>query len=113
MHFPKPAENGRDAALGVKNPPHRSLNRLGSRAHYRLRAFVPRLLPNGAVHLAAMNDNEIMTGAQVAELLQISVRTLEDWRLTQTGPPYRKMGKHVRYLRSEVLAWFEGLSVHA
>lgn len=59
-----------------------------------------------------MDENEIMTGAEVAELLQVSVRTLDDWRLHRTGPPYRKMGRHVRYLRSEVLAWFEGLRTH-
>jgi hypothetical protein len=52
---------------------------------------------------------QIMTGEQVAELLQVS-RTIEDWRQTRVGPPFRRMGKHVRYLRREVLAWFEELS---
>ncbi|TFD50413.1 hypothetical protein E3T46_10970 [Cryobacterium sp. Hh11] len=40
-------------------------------------------------------------------------RTLEEWRQTRTGPPYRRMGRHVRYLRREVLAWFEALAMHA
>ncbi|WP_233198426.1 AlpA family transcriptional regulator [Cryobacterium sp. Y50] len=54
-----------------------------------------------------------MTGQQVADLLQISPRTLEEWRQTCTGPPYRRMGRHVRYMRREVLAWFESLAMHA
>ena len=66
-------------------------------------------------HLIVMSDDdaEIMTGQQVADLLQVSPRTLEEWRQTRTGPPYRRMGRHVRYLRREVLAWFESLAMHA
>ncbi|TFB69113.1 DNA-binding protein [Cryobacterium glaciale] len=59
------------------------------------------------------DDAEIMTGQQVADLLQVSPRTLEEWRQTRTGPPYRRMGRHVRYMRREVLAWFESLAMHA
>ena len=68
-----------------------------------------------ASHLSVMTDedSQIMTGQQVAELLQVSPRTLEEWRQTRTGPPYRRMGRHVRYLRREVLTWFEGLDPHA
>jgi len=71
-------------------------------------------------HLSVMTDEDaqiltaqIMTGQQVAELLQVSPRTLEEWRQTRTGPPWRRMGRHVRYLRREVLDWFEGLDPHA
>ena len=56
---------------------------------------------------------QILTGQQVADLLQVSPRTLEEWRQTRSGPPWRRMGRHVRYLRREVLAWFEGLDPHA
>ncbi|TFD54691.1 DNA-binding protein [Cryobacterium sp. Hh11] len=51
------------------------------------------------------DDAEIMTGQQVADLLQVSPRTLEEGRQTRTGPPYRRMGRLVRYMRREVLAW--------
>jgi hypothetical protein len=60
----------------------------------------------------ADEDVQIMTGQQVADLLQVSPRTLEEWRQTCTGPPWRRMGRHVRYLRREVLGWFEGLDSH-
>jgi hypothetical protein len=38
---------------------------------------------------------------------------MEEWRQTRTGPPWRRVGKHVRYLRTDNLAWFEGLDSHA
>lgn len=55
------------------------------------------------------HDNEILTPEQTAELLHVSPRTMEEWRRTRTGPPWRRMGRHVRYLYREVLGWFEDL----
>jgi excisionase family DNA binding protein len=49
----------------------------------------------------------ILTPLEVAELLQIPVRTLEEWRLRKYGPPYRKLGRHVRYEINAVMAWFD------
>jgi hypothetical protein len=64
--------------------------------------------------LPGMNEDDvqIMTGPQVADLLQVPPRTLEEWRLTHTGPPWRRVGRHVRYVRGEVLGWFEKLDSH-
>ncbi|WP_426183520.1 helix-turn-helix transcriptional regulator [Microbacterium sp. TWP3-1-2b2] len=46
-----------------------------------------------------------LTQREVADLLRLPGRTLEDWRQTQQGPPYVKLGRHVRYERAELLAW--------
>ena len=46
-----------------------------------------------------------LTQHELAELLQLPERTLEDWRLTHAGPPYMKLGRHVRYDIADVLAW--------
>jgi excisionase family DNA binding protein len=46
-----------------------------------------------------------LTQREVAEQLRLPVRTVEDWRLTRSGPPYLKLGRHVRYDRDELLAW--------
>ena len=59
------------------------------------------------------DDVQIMTGPQVADLLQVPPRTLEEWRQTHNGPPWRRVGRHVRYVRREVLGWFENLDSHA
>lgn len=63
-------------------------------------------------HLSDMTDAEsleILTPEQTAAMLQVSPRTVEEWRRTRTGPPWRRMRRHVRYLRREVLVWFEDL----
>ncbi|WP_159498482.1 hypothetical protein [Microbacterium sp. 18062] len=38
------------------------------------------------------HDREILTPAQVVELLHASPRTMEEWRRTRSGPPWRRMG---------------------
>jgi hypothetical protein len=40
-----------------------------------------------------------------AELLGLSKRTLERFRLEGYGPPFRKFGRRVLYARSDVLSW--------
>ena len=44
---------------------------------------------------------------QIAERLGISVRTLENWRLVGSGPPYHKLGSRVLYDIATVDRWFE------
>jgi len=112
--FPDTLLDPRGATLGAKNDSQTPFWR------QRPRLARPATGPCGpardpASHLFVMtNDNaEIMTATQVAELLQVSPRTLEDWRQTRTGPPYRRMGRHVRYLRGEVLCWFAVLATNA
>jgi predicted DNA-binding transcriptional regulator AlpA len=39
---------------------------------------------------------------QVAQVLNISVRTLQGWRVRGGGPPFVKLGGAVRYRRSEI-----------
>lgn len=42
---------------------------------------------------------------QLAEMLQISPRTLERWRVDGNGPQYMKAGRRVLYDRSEIESW--------
>jgi predicted site-specific integrase-resolvase len=48
-----------------------------------------------------------MRQKDVAELLGVSERSLERWRLEGRGPVYRKWagGRLVSYARNDVLAW--------
>lgn len=99
---------------GVQNPFRRVL----PEAWHGLSRVARTLAATAVVwraHLMGMDTRDeplIMTGEQVAELLQVSPRTIEEWRQTNGGPPFRRVGRHVRYLRPEVLAWFQELVRH-
>jgi hypothetical protein len=55
---------------------------------------------SGAVDLqAALNEN------QAAEFLGLSVRTLQTWRVRGGGPVYCKIGRSVRYQRTDLAAF--------
>lgn len=45
---------------------------------------------------------------RTAELLGVSVRTLQNWRLRGGGPRYLKLGRSVRYRVSDLTAFMEG-----
>lgn len=46
------------------------------------------------------------TPDDVARFLGVPVRTVYQWRYLGTGPKGARVGKHVRYLPEDVLAWF-------
>lgn len=51
-------------------------------------------------------DDSLQTADEVSEFLgDVPVKTLARWRWTGEGPRFVRMGKHVRYRRSDVLAW--------
>jgi predicted DNA-binding transcriptional regulator AlpA len=56
-------------------------------------------------HPAASTVADFLTQHDLSQKLQISERTLEDWRLHDDGPPYLKLGRHVRYDPADVDAW--------
>ena len=45
---------------------------------------------------------------ELAELLGLSPRTLQNWRLKGEGPPFGKFGRSVRYSVATVAAWVAG-----
>ena len=53
----------------------------------------------------------LLTESQAAQLLQISIRTLQAWRLRRSGPPYVQLGRAVRYRRSDLMGWIESNTV--
>lgn len=52
----------------------------------------------------------LWTIEQVAEYLQIPVKTLYQWRHTGYGPCGRRIGRYVRYRAEDVRAWVDSLS---
>jgi excisionase family DNA binding protein len=52
-------------------------------------------------------EREWLSEEEAAEVLEIHVQTLRNWRRSQTGPPWYKFGRRYRYDRREILAWIE------
>lgn len=47
----------------------------------------------------------LLTQAETAELLRLSERTLERWRVVGSGPVFCKLGKRVLYRRDDLEKW--------
>jgi excisionase family DNA binding protein len=54
---------------------------------------------------------EIEDTESVAAYLGVPTKTLEQWRYVGKGPAYAKVGKHVRYRRTDVDAWLDAQTV--
>ncbi len=53
------------------------------------------------------DPDALLTESQASEFLQISVRTLQAWRLRGGGPSFVKCGRSVRYRRRDVIQWMD------
>ena len=51
-----------------------------------------------------------LTTEEVAEMLNVTKRTVESWRSTRRGPKYFKLGC-IRYREEDVLAWLAATMV--
>ncbi|HJN39335.1 MAG TPA: helix-turn-helix domain-containing protein [Chloroflexota bacterium] len=52
-------------------------------------------------------DNQLLSVGQLAELLGVPARTIHAWRYRRTAPPGIRLGKHLRFRRSDVEAWID------
>jgi predicted site-specific integrase-resolvase len=50
-------------------------------------------------------DDALLTEAEMAALVRVSLRTARRWRAAGTGPPVLWAGGRPRYRRSEVETW--------
>jgi excisionase family DNA binding protein len=57
--------------------------------------------------LRGQMPEELLTQRQLAEELQVSLRTLERWRQEGTGPAFIRVGRSPRYRRSDIDAWLD------
>lgn len=53
----------------------------------------------------ALTRAPLMTTEQLASYLQVSPRTIEDWRLHGVGPSYVRVGKRIRYRPAAIEEW--------
>ena len=49
--------------------------------------------------------DSLLKEQDAAELLSLSVRTLQSWRMRLVGPAFIQVGRAVRYRRRDLLAW--------
>jgi len=56
---------------------------------------------------ANAHPDTMLTTDEVAAMLRVQPRTLEDWRGDGYGPPFIYIGRHVRYRLRDVSAWIE------
>ena len=54
------------------------------------------------------NDRDaLLTEAQAGDFLNLSIRTLQAWRMQGGGPAFVKCGRAVRYRRSDLVSWVD------
>lgn len=60
---------------------------------------------------ARSNEMAMLTETEAAELLNVSVRTLQGWRVRGGGPKFCRYSRLVRYVRADLLAFIEARRV--
>ena len=64
--------------------------------------------------MTSVADTPYLTPAQVAELLQVSTKTVSRWSLEDASMPVTRLpGRVVRFERSALLRWLERRKNHA
>ena len=55
----------------------------------------------------------LLMEVQAAKLLNLSPRTLQNWRVARNGPQYIRVGRAIRYRRRDLIAWIDANTVGA
>jgi DNA-binding transcriptional MerR regulator len=50
-------------------------------------------------------EDEYLTNHDLSTRYKVPLETIRKWRATGYGPPAARLGRHVRYRRSDVLRW--------
>lgn len=53
------------------------------------------------------DDDALLNEVQAAQFLNLSVRTLQAWRLKAVGPRHVRAGRAIRYRRRDLIAWID------
>jgi hypothetical protein len=57
------------------------------------------------------DPDALLKEQDAADLLVLSVRTLQSWRMRLAGPPFVQVGRAVRYRRRDLIAWIDANTV--
>lgn len=50
---------------------------------------------------------KLLNNTETADLLGLKPNTLEIWRTQGKGPKFRKIGRAIRYVEADVIAWLD------
>jgi hypothetical protein len=59
------------------------------------------------------DSDALLAETQAADLLNLSSRTLQAWRVKGTGPAFIRAGRAIRYRRRDLISWIEANTVSA
>jgi excisionase family DNA binding protein len=51
------------------------------------------------------DDESLLNESEAAKLLAVSVRTLQAWRTRESGPPFVRLGRAIRYRLKDLIEW--------
>jgi hypothetical protein len=57
------------------------------------------------------DHDALMTEVQAADVLRLSIRTLQAWRTQRSGPSFVRAGRAIRYRRRDLNAWMDANTV--
>ena len=55
----------------------------------------------------ARGNESLLSIDELAQYLDVPVATVRTWRANKTGPRGVRVGRHIRYRRSDVETWLE------
>jgi predicted DNA-binding transcriptional regulator AlpA len=58
-----------------------------------------------------LDADALLREQDAADLLSLSVRTLQSWRIRMAGPPFVQVGRAVRYRRRDLIAWIDANTI--
>jgi predicted DNA-binding transcriptional regulator AlpA len=58
-----------------------------------------------------MTNAQLLTAGMLSDEIQVPTATLAQWRYRSEGPPFVRLGRHVRYRREDVDAWLAASAV--
>jgi predicted DNA-binding transcriptional regulator AlpA len=57
------------------------------------------------VNSSSRDDESLLNEAEAAKFLAVSVRTLQAWRTRDSGPPFVRLGRAIRYRLKDLIEW--------
>lgn len=60
---------------------------------------------------ATSTSEALLKEQEAADLLKMSARTLQGWRMVGRGPAYVRAGRSIRYRQADIVHWVDANTV--